>query len=186
MNAQRIAEKIQRVHFEHYPILVAIDGFGGSGKSTLVDQLKELLQNAEIVHIDDFIVKEKLDEPTWDKGAFDRDRLERQVLIPAKQGHLVSYQKLHWAENILSGHFIIPSCNYLIVEGISTSHPDISHYYHFKIWVDTPIEIAKRRGHARDASNENANKWDLWAENDLAYQAKYHPERYADFLVENG
>ena len=47
------------------------------------------------------------------------------------------------------------------------------------------MEVAKARGRARDGNNENAANWDLWAENDLAYQAKYHPEQQADYIVEN-
>ncbi|HEX7368067.1 MAG TPA: hypothetical protein VF261_00215, partial [Candidatus Saccharimonadales bacterium] len=70
------------------------------------------------------------------------------------------------------------------VEGISCYHPDIARYYDYKIWVDTSIETAKERGRARDGNNENAQYWDLWAENDLRYQQKYHPEQVADFVCE--
>jgi hypothetical protein len=45
--------------------------------------------------------------------------------------------------------------------------------------------LAKQRGQARDGSNENADKWDLWAENDLAYRQQYHPEEQADFIYGN-
>jgi hypothetical protein len=55
----------------------------------------------------------------------------------------------------------------------------------YKIWIDTPIDVAKQRGHARDGSNENAQHWDLWAKNDLRYQGKYHPEKLADFIFDN-
>ena len=27
--------------------------------------------------------------------------------------------------------------------------------------------------------------WDLWAENDINYQNKYHPELVADFIFDN-
>jgi uridine kinase len=90
-----------------------------------------------------------------------------------------------WAENILSDPKRIPTPNYLIIEGISSCHPDLERYYDYKIWIDTPIEIAKRRGHARDGSNENAQHWDVWAANDLKYQEKYHPEQRTDFVIEN-
>ena len=79
----------------------------------------------------------------------------------------------------------MPDSDYLIIEGISAFHPAIASYYDYKIWIETPIEVAKQRGKLRDAGNENEQHWDLWAENDLAYQQKYHPERYADFIFDN-
>lgn len=167
------------------PILIGIEGFGGSGKTTLAEQLKDALRDAFIINIDDFIIKAKLAEPSWDKGAFDRERLERQVLIPATTGKDIAYQKLIWATDSLSEPVTVPTVSFLIVEGISSYHPDIAKYYDYKIWVDTPIELAKERGHARDGSNENAKHWDLWAENDLKYQQKYHPESVADFTFDN-
>lgn len=167
-------------------MIIGIEGFGGSGKTTLADQLRDALGNAYIVNIDDFIVKEKLNESSWDKGGFDRERLEKQVLAPLSQGRSASYQKLLWETNTLSGLKPIPHVKYVIVEGISCYHPNIEHYYDYKIWVDTPIEIAKARGKLRDTGNENEDKWDMWAESDQAYQQKYHPEQRASFIVENG
>ena len=149
--------------------------------------LDQRLGNAYIVNIDDFIVKEKINEISWDKGAFDRARLESQVLAPVSKGQDIRYQKLLWKTNKLSKPKVVPKViDYLIVEGISCYHPDIAHYYDYKIWIDTPLDIAKKRGQARDANKENADKWDLWAENDRRYQEKYHPEKVADFIVSNG
>lgn len=186
MNLPDIASAIKQNDKQHKPVLIAIEGFGGSGKTTLAEQLKGALRDAYIINIDDFIIKARLTEPSQDKGAFDRERLEKQVLIPATTGNDIAYQKLIWVTDTLSEPVIVPKVAYLIVEGISSYHPDIANYYDYKIWVDTPIELAKERGHARDGSNENAQHWDLWAENDLKYQQKYHPEQQADFVISNG
>jgi len=185
MSTAEIASAIKQNGKRQKPILIAIDGFGGSGKTTIARSLQTELGNAYIVNIDDFIVKEKLTEPSWDKGGFDRKRLETQVLIPATSQQPVSYQELIWETNTLSEPKHVPPVDYLVVEGISSYHPDIAKYYDYKIWVDTPIAAAKARGQARDAGNENEDKWDLWAENDLAYQQKYHPEKHADFVFDN-
>ena len=186
MNLDEVVSKLSKSDVQKMPVLIAIEGFGGSGKTTLAEQLKDALQDAYIINIDDFIIKAKLTEPSWDKGAFDRERLEQQVLIPATTGKEVAYQKLVWVTDTLSEPVTVPKVAYLIVEGISSYHPNIAKYYDYKIWVDTPIELAKERGHARDGSNENAQHWDLWAENDLKYQQKYHPEQQADFVISNG
>ncbi len=179
-------ELIEKLAILPKPTLIAIGGFGGSGKSTLAEILRERLSSVTVVSMDDFIVKEKILDPSWDKGAFDRARLEQQVLKPMSQRRTARYQKLLWDSNTLSEHIEIPKSDILIVEGISSYHPDIAHYYNFKIWVETPIQIARERGRARDGDNENAQHWDLWAENDLAYQERFHPDQSADFIFKNG
>lgn len=185
MTINEIATGIKTKTLSHSPILIAIEGFGGAGKTTFADKLAKELYDSYVIGIDDFIVKEKLTESSWDKGSFDRKRLEEQVLKPISEGKTAKYQKLIWADNALGDYMEVPKVRYIIVEGISSYHPDIAHYYDYKIWIDTPIAIAKERGHARDGSNENAQFWDLWAANDLRYQEKYHPEWKADFVFNN-
>ncbi len=184
-DVQGIVAKIKGHTFEHKPILIAIDGFGGAGKSTIAQKLKDELGNTYVISIDDFIIKEKLQEQTADETYFDRKRLEDEVLLPAKYGVPMHYRQLEWIENKLGDPIEVPTVGYLIVEGISSTHPDIAKYFDFKVWIDTPMETAKERGRARDGGNENATHWDLWAANDLLYQEKYHPEQQADFIVGN-
>lgn len=185
MTTDEIAQAIRHLPKKSKPIIIGIEGFGGSGKTTLANQLAQILGDAYVVNIDDFIVKEKITEPSWDKGGFDRDRLEQQVLLPASKQELIQYQELIWETNQLSAPKIVPQVQCLIIEGISCYHPNIEQYYDFKIWVDTPMDIAKARGKARDAGNENVDKWNMWAENDLDYQKKYHPEQRADSIIVN-
>jgi uridine kinase len=181
-----IVERIAQANIDHKPVMIAVEGFGGSGKSTFAEKLRQGLGNAYVISIDDFIVKSKITEPSWDEGGFDRERLEKQVLLPIRAGKPASFQKLIWETDTLSEPMTIPQTDYLIIEGISSYHPNLEKYYDYKIWIDTPMEIAKKRGHARDGSNENAIHWDLWAANDLAYQEHYHPEQRADFTYDNG
>lgn len=186
MTIQEITARIQEHPNMHRPILIAIDGFGGAGKSTTARELKDTLGDAYVISIDDFIIKEKLQEQTADESYFDRRRLEVEVLKPAENDQAITYRRLEWTENRLSTPITAPHSTYLIIEGISTFHPDIAHYFDYKIWINVPIEIAKQRGRERDSGNENEQYWDLWAANDVRYQEKYHPEKQADFVIENG
>lgn len=185
MSIDEIATSIKNGRRDHKPILIAIEGFGGAGKTTFAERLKTALGNSYVINIDDFIVKEKLTKRSWDNGAFDLKRLEQQVLSPASRSRQVKYQSLIWDTNELSPPKEVAPVDFLIVEGITSYHPSIAHYYDYKIWVDTPMEVAKQRGHARDGSNENAANWDLWTQNDLDYQQKYHPEQAADYIFDN-
>lgn len=64
MNLPDIASAIKQNDKQHKPVLIAIEGFGGSGKTTLAGQLKVALQDAYIINIDDFIIKARLTEPS--------------------------------------------------------------------------------------------------------------------------
>jgi uridine kinase len=185
MTIDEIATAIRQSRAKSRPVLIGIEGYGGSGKTTVAQRLAEALGDACVVSIDDFIVKEKLTVASWDDGAFDLARLEEQVLLPASQGQPVSYQRLQWETNTLSEAIAVPDVDYLIIEGISSYHPSIEHYYDYKIWVESPREVAQQRGHTRDGSNENAQYWEIWAKNDVAYQQQYHPEQRADCVFAN-
>lgn len=186
MQIKDIANTIKRIEPRHAPpVLIGIEGFGGSGKTTLSTQLGNALGNAYIIRIDDFLVKSKLRESAWDTGVFDHARLEKQVLKPATQGKAIIYKKLLYATNRLSDPIQVPKVDYVIIEGISCYIPTLRDYYDFKVWVDTPIQVAKKRGQARDGTHGSAEDWDAWAKIDLAYQQKYHPELLADFIVSN-
>jgi uridine kinase len=186
MSITEIATDIQRRRERRRPTLIGIEGYGGSGKTTIARQLADALGGVYVVSIDDFIVREKLAEPSWDSGAFDLARLECQVLAPSSREQTASYQRLQWETNTLGELVTIPLVDYLIVEGISAYHPSIEHYYEFKMWVDTPVEVAQQRGRVRDGTNENAQFWELWTQNDLAYQKQYQPDQRADYVLRNG
>ncbi len=185
VHVEHIARDIKQRRGTKRPILIGIEGYGGSGKTTFAAQLAAALGDAFVAAVDDFIVKDKLTQPSWENGAFDLDRLERQVLAPATNGQPIRYQRLEWSTNTLGTPVAVPDVDYLLVEGITAYHPTIEHYYDVKIWIEIPVQLALQRGRARDGSNDNAALWDLWADNDLAYQRQHHPERRADYIFRN-
>src|SRR3989344_4105754 len=143
MTIEEVIDYIKNGVTKQKPVFIAVEGFGGSGRSTLAEKLKHLLPNAEVIKIDSFILKEPAQNAEPWEQVFDRKRLEQQVLKPASSGKTISYQRLDWAKDALGPSITLPKTEYLIIDGISSSHPDIEHYYSFKIWVNTPIDTAK-------------------------------------------
>ena len=164
------------------PLIIAISGFGGSGKTTLAAVLKEQLINAEVVAADDFIIHQ-LKGRSADWSNHDRLRLQKQVLEPASHGEDICYQRYDWPNDRLGEWRIVPPSQYLIVEGQSVLHPDLRQFYDFKIWIDCALETAMKRGMER-AHRLGVNQDDLWlnvwAPNDRDFLAKYHPDKAAD------
>ena len=168
----------------HQTTLIAISGFGGSGKSTLAQELKKKLNNAEIISIDDFIVN-RLQKRSADWEGFDRERFRLQVLEPAKHGNEIKYDEYNWKENKIIGVKTLPILpKYLILEGCSILHPDLTKYYDFSIWIEYPLDLATERGLKRDREwGLNHEDWwlNLWKPNEQDFFNKYRPDKLANY-----
>jgi uridine kinase len=165
------------------PLVVGIDGAGGAGKSTFALALAAALPDAVTVALDDYIVKEHLADPDWELG-WDRRRLAHEVLEPFRIGRPAAVRRLEWDTNTLSDPVPLGLARILIVEGITTLHPDLAGYLDYRIWVETPAPLAVQRGTTRDAGTENAGRWDAWAANDRRYRERHHPDATADAVVD--
>jgi uridine kinase len=185
MTIDDIANQIKKTHLEKRPIIIAVEGFGGAGKSTFAAKLRDELGDAYVIDIDDFFLKEKISDAI--KSNFDRKRLEEQVLLPIKNGHPAAYQRLEYATNTLSEPIKVPGVKYLIIEGVSTFHPNIAGYMDYKIWIDTPKDVARARGEKRDKElgSDNGDLWEHWTKTYQDYKNLYHPEKVADFVFDN-
>lgn len=184
MDAVALAGGIARFR-ERGRLIVGVDGFGGSGKSTLAAAVAAQLPDAVVVPMDDFILRERVDDDSWER-VWDRRRLIAEVVEPFRAGMPVSYRRLLWETNSLSDPISVGEVGILIIEGITALHPDLAGQYDYRIWVDAPLEIASARGRARDAGNENEHRWDRWALNDSRYLETHRPDLAADAIVANG
>jgi predicted kinase len=167
------------------PLIIAISGFGGSGKTTLANTLKSQLSGAQIVSIDSFSTHEWRRNADWDN--FDRQRFVRDVLAPAHDNKFpLQFVHKPWPGNP-EETIAIPKTNCLVVEGCSIFHPDLLRYYDLKIWMDCPLELATERAMWRDRyihENEQDYYWlNIWMPNERDFLAKYHPDELADIKL---
>ena len=164
------------------PFVVSIEGFGGSGKSTVATHLAAHVTDSAVVPMDDFIVKEHILDPRNEKH-YDLARVEREVLIPFTQGLPFNYRRLDWDTNALVPIDGMVDSTLVILEGICSYHPKLDSYVDVRVWVNTPLDIATARGRARDAGNENEKHWDVWRAADLAYLTEFEPDKRADITI---
>src|SRR5690349_9390665 len=169
--ADRVTQAIKRASREGFA-LVAFDGPGGSGKSTIAAEVAERLgpDRAAVVHGDDFYRPMSPEERLllspregYDRY-FDRQRLRDQVLIPLASGAAAHYQRYDWLTGELAPGELheVACCGVVIVEGVYTARPDLAGYYDLTIWVDAPREVCMRRlderGHDHGPGNWN-ERW---------------------------
>jgi chloramphenicol 3-O-phosphotransferase len=158
--------------------LVAIDGCGGAGKSTLARALAAVCGGVPVVRVDDFLSWHDLDR-WW-------ERLEREALWPVLAGRGARYRVRDWAQDplgeSLNGWIQISPAELVIVEGISCSRRAITHALTMALWVHAPRSERLRRGVARDGE-ERRSLWTEWMRAEDAFFAEDGASRRADHLV---
>ena len=169
------------------PTIIAVSGFGGSGKSSFATALGRRI-NAPIIGVDAFIIDRTMSQYTrW--GFIDFDRLEQEVLRPFVEGKSITYGQFDWAINAIGQRLEVPPASQLIVEGVGLFRPGLLRYFSLLVWVDCPLEEAIRRGKQRDRveyNNPQDHVWDgIWRENDVECFNEYCPKEIAHFVINN-
>lgn len=154
--------------------IVAIDGGGGAGKSTLAALLGEALGHVPVVHTDDFA--------SWDNPLEWWPRLIEQVLEPLSKGLAPRYQRYDWDEERLAEWITLdPPPRVLVLEGVSACRLAFEPYLSYRIWVETPRDLRLARGLARDGE-DSSDLWDDWMADEDAYAARENPRGRADLV----
>ncbi len=164
--------------------IVAVDGRGGSGKSTFAQLLADGWPGAQVVEIDDFYLPSaNRPEKPGPGDNFDRTRLREQVMAPFKRGVAGRYQRYDWGVDALAEWHEVPPTGILIVEGVySTSEPlrDLSTY---RVWVDSPYEVRLARGIARDSEAMRDTWVNSWMPVEDQYVDSERPARHAHLCL---
>lgn len=134
------------------PVLIAIDGRCGSGKTTLADRLSQKF-SCPVVHMDDFFLRpEQRTEERYEKAGenIDHERFLKEVLLPLKQGKAARFRPFDCALGRLGAPKEV-SGSLIIVEGSYSCHPNLWSQYDFRVFCDvdsaTQLErIIKREG----------------------------------------
>ncbi|ATP41678.1 uridine kinase [Solibacillus sp. R5-41] len=191
-----LKREIQEVYKKHYldrPFIVAIDGLGGAGKTTLVDHLKNILDNVVIIHIDDHIVERESRYNTghdewfeyyqlqWDANHL-KESLFEKLHQNVKQLHLSFYNNEE--DTSTSKTITILPNSIVIIEGIFLLREEWKVYFDYIIFLDCPKEVRYERVLQRDTYigvlEERLKKYQnrYWLAEDY-YIKKQNPLKFA-------
>jgi uridine kinase len=154
--------------------IVAVDGPGGAGKSTLAARLAEALGGAQIVSTDDFA--------SWSNPLDWWPRLIEEVLEPLARDERSRYRRSRWQSDQPEEWKEVAPAEFVILEGVSASRAAFQPYVTYSIWVETPREVRLQRGLARDGEAARG-RWEKWMAEEDAYVARERPRERADAVV---
>jgi hypothetical protein len=164
------------------PRVVAVDGRGGGGKSTLADRLHRALPGSAVVHTDDV---------AWCHSRFGWvDLMIDGILALVHAGRDVRFQPPAWAARGRTGSIDVPTgTSTLIVEGVGASRREVAHLIDVAVWVQSDFAEAERRGIERDMARDGSShtaarrEWEAWADEEAPFLLEDRPWERADVIV---
>jgi uridine kinase len=152
--------------------VVAVDGHGGSGKSSLAEWLADAL-DAPVIHTDDFA--------SWDNPIDWWPALLEKVLRPLAEGQPARYVPNSWGGPPRPEVTIEPT-DFVLLEGVTATRTAFRPYLAFSIWVETPGDLRLRRGLERDGE-ATRGQWYSSMEEEDRYVADERPAAHADLIL---
>lgn len=170
--AQAVAGAIAGWQIAHAGVLVvAIDGHGTSGKSTLAAEIAGFT-GASLVHTDDFFLQSA---PCAGKQParlhslrqyYDWRRIRAEALEPLRARCSARFRCFDWGRGDGLGEATVRPSDLILLEGVFSAAPELSDLVDWAVFVDTPEHERLRRLRASVAPGD----WDAdW----LAVQQSY-------------
>ena len=146
--AQPICQEIDRLLVSSKsPVIVAIDGVCGGGKTTLGEWLA-MQYDCNLFHMDDFFLrkeqrtKERYEQPG---GNVDYERFYEEILKPLLVGKECFYRKFDCSTLTLGEAKRVAWKRLNIVEGSYSQHPYFGNSYQLCVFLDLSPEEQYRR-----------------------------------------
>ncbi|MDA1338269.1 MAG: hypothetical protein O2871_02805 [bacterium] len=179
MEQSKILQNLKNISSKYSFMLIGVDGFGGSGKSTIARSIMSSIPDSRIIEMDDFYSPE-LERP-------DYIRVFEQVIKPITLNKSFVYQIYDWKRKSLIDSDKVNLGQTIIIEGVFALEKSIRGYYDYTIWMDCDPIQAMERGIARNLTEDGVDtreKWEkLWYPAELKYVNEQKPEVFANYIV---
>jgi uridine kinase len=156
-------------------VLVAIDGRGGAGKSTLANLIAARLPNVTTVRTDDF-TRPRVTGWDW-------RRLKEEVLEPLARDRPGRYRRHDWGTDAPAEWHDVPVGGLVVVEGVGAMRSELGRYWDRAIWVECGRALRLERGVARDGEAMRAQWTNVWMPEEDRYVRRDRPRARADHVV---
>lgn len=184
--ARRLAEKVKR------PILIAVDGRSGTGKSTIAQKIADELGGVKIT-ADDFWVGGSNEE--WDTRtpkekvdmAIDWNRIRQEVLVPLLNNEPATWHPFNWETGeVLSSKSIHSESNpYIILDGAYSARPELEDIIDISILINVKDSLRRLRLKEREGEPYMQDWHTRWDVAEDYYFSHHRPQESFDITIEN-
>ena len=177
-----LAEAVQRLRdaspgVAGRPRVIAVDGRGGAGKTTLAGRLRATVPNSAVVHTDDV---------AWNHAYFDWGAvLAGNILRPLHRGEAVDFRPAAWAAHDRPGSITVPAgADIVWVEGTGVVREELAPWLDASVWMQGDLGEQERLLAARDGdSPEQAEHVANWLREELPFLLREQPWARATMIV---
>jgi anthranilate synthase component 1/para-aminobenzoate synthetase len=162
------------------PVIIAIDGRSGAGKTTLAVELAARLRahhKVSLFHLEDIY-------PGWNGLAAGVERYVSTVLGPLSQGEAATWISWDWEKHYDGDPRVTLPAEIVIVEGVGAAAAEARPLLSAVIWAESPDDVRRTRALERDGATYEPY-WDQWAAQEEEWLAVDDVPRHADVRVNN-
>lgn len=162
------------------PVIIAVDGRSGAGKTTLAVELAARLRahhKVSLFHLEDIY-------PGWDGLAAGIERYVTTVLTPLSRGEAASWTSWDWENHYDGDVRVTLPAEIVIMEGVGAAAEAARPLIDAVIWAESPDDIRRTRALDRDGATFEPH-WDRWAAQEEEWLGRDDVPGHADLRVQN-
>lgn len=149
------------------PVVIAVDGRSGSGKTSLAVELAAALRehrSVALVHLEDLY-------PGWDGLMRGIERCAAEILAPLRRGETARWRAWDWIADADGEERVTEPADVVVLEGVGAGSRQLRSLADALVWLEAPSEERRRRALARDGETY-APHWERWARQEDAWLAE--------------
>ena len=160
------------------PLLIAVDGFSGAGKTTLATEVAAALTrrgSVRLFHLEDIY-------PGWDGLESGMTYYREQVLRPLAGGRAARWQPWDWEAGRPGPWQRTEPADVVVFEGVGAAHREARSLLAATVWAEGEESVRRRYALERDGSTY-APHWERWAAQERRWAADDDAASAADLTV---